>query len=89
MTAYRQQALACAAALAQGAARPRDLQPALPDAPKILRRNVYGWFVRVERGIYTLSDSGRAALARQGDQIPSPAVHFPGSGAAVPERPPA
>ncbi|HEY1244785.1 MAG TPA: DUF2161 family putative PD-(D/E)XK-type phosphodiesterase [Hyphomicrobiaceae bacterium] len=82
MTAYRQQALACAAALAQGAARPRDLQPALPDAPKILLRNVYGWFVRVERGIYALSDSGRAALARQGDQIPSPAVR-----AAVPERP--
>jgi hypothetical protein len=87
MTAYRQQALACAAALAQGAARPRDLQPALPDAPKILLRNVYGWFVRVDRGIYTLSDSGRAALARWGDQMPSPAVHLPGSGAAVPERP--
>jgi len=42
MTAYRQQALACAATLARGAARPRDLNPALPDAPKILLRNVYG-----------------------------------------------
>jgi hypothetical protein len=87
MTAYRQQALACAAALAHGAARPRDLKPDLPGAPKILLRNVYGWFVRVERGIYALSDSGRAALARWGDQMPSPAVHLPGSGAAVPERP--
>jgi hypothetical protein len=69
MTAYRQQALACAATLAHGAARPRDLKPALPDAPKILLRNVYGWFDRVERGSYALSDSGRAALVRWGDQI--------------------
>jgi hypothetical protein len=72
MTAYRQQALACAAALARGAARPRELKPAVPDAPKILLRNVYGWFVRVERGIYTLSDWGRAALVRWGEQMPSP-----------------
>ena len=50
MTAYRQQALACAATLAQAPARPRDLKPAEPDAPKILLSNVYGWFVRVERG---------------------------------------
>jgi hypothetical protein len=64
MTAYRQQALACAAALSDAPARPRDLKPAMPDAPKILLHNVYGWFVRVERGVYTLSDSGRAALAR-------------------------
>jgi hypothetical protein len=64
MTAYRQQALACAAALRAGPARPRELKPALPDAPKILLRNVYGWFVRVERGLYALSDGGRAALTR-------------------------
>jgi hypothetical protein len=88
MTAYRQQALACAAALAQGAARPRDLKRELPDAPKILLRNVYGWFVRVERCIYTLSDSGKAALVRWGEQIPEAApVHLPDPGAAVPERP--
>jgi hypothetical protein len=86
MTAYRQQALACAAALAQGAARPRDLKPAVPDAPRILLRNVYGWFVRVERGIYTLSDSGRAALVRWGEQIPPPAAHLGGPGARAPER---
>jgi hypothetical protein len=62
MTAYRQQALACAAALSRAPARPRDLKAELPDAAKILLRNVYGWFVRVERGLYALSDSGRAAL---------------------------
>jgi hypothetical protein len=62
MTAYRQQALACATALSNAPARPRDLKTSAPDAPKILRRNVYGWFVRVERGVYDLSDSGRTAL---------------------------
>ena len=76
MTAYRQQALACAAALAHGPARPRDLKPALPDAPKILLRNVYGWFVRVERGMYALSDAGRAALARWREHISPPAAHL-------------
>ena len=64
MTAYRQQALACAAALDQGPRRPRDLKPEVPEAPKILRHNVYGWFARVERGVYELTESGRAALLR-------------------------
>jgi hypothetical protein len=64
MTAYRQQALACAAALSEAPGRPRDLKKAMPDAAKILRRNVYGWFIRVERGVYALTDSGKAALVR-------------------------
>jgi hypothetical protein len=64
MTAYRQQALACASALSHGPRKVRDLKPAIPDAPKILLHNVYGWFDRVERGIYMLTDSGRAALKR-------------------------
>jgi hypothetical protein len=71
MTAYRQQALACAAALQCGPARPRDLKPNLPDAPKILLGNVYGWFVRVERGVYALSEVGRTALVRWKTHIPS------------------
>jgi hypothetical protein len=64
MTAYRQQALACAAALSVGPQRVRDLRPAIPDAGKILLHNVYGWFDRAERGVYRLTDSGRAALKR-------------------------
>ncbi len=63
MTAYRQQALACAAALCAEPGRPRDLKATMPDAAKILQRNVYGWFERVDRGIYGLTDSGRSALA--------------------------
>jgi hypothetical protein len=42
----------------------RDLRPEIPDAAKILLRNVYGWFDRAERGIYTLTAAGHAALAR-------------------------
>jgi hypothetical protein len=64
MTAYRQQALACAEALREGPREVRELKPAIPDAPKILLHNVYGWFDRVERGIYILTDSGHAALKR-------------------------
>jgi hypothetical protein len=64
MTAYRQDALQCAAMLARGPGRPRDLARAVPAAPGILLRNVYGWFARTERGVYELTDSGRAALAR-------------------------
>ena len=55
--AFIQRALACAAALAQGPRRPRDLTADIPDAPKILHGNVYGWFVPVGRGVYTLAES--------------------------------
>jgi hypothetical protein len=70
MTAYRQRALACAAALAEGPRRLRDLKANIPDAHKILRGNVYGWFAPVERGVYTLSESGRAALLRWPQSAP-------------------
>jgi len=64
MTAYRQRSLACAALLTSGPKRPRDLKAAVPDAAKILYRNVYGWFDRTDRGIYALAEAGREALAR-------------------------
>lgn len=63
MTAYRQQALACAAAMTEAPRRPRDLRPSCPDAQKILHRNVYGWFERAERGLYALTPTGRSAVA--------------------------
>jgi hypothetical protein len=64
MTAYRQRALDCAAALVGTPRRPRDLKGSIPDAPKILLRNVFGWYVRVERGVYALSGDGVAAVQR-------------------------
>ena len=71
MTAYRQQALVCAVAMIGTAQRPRDLKPAAPDAPKILLNNVYGWFERVERGRYGLTDAGRQALVQWRAHLPT------------------
>ncbi|CAN7483404.1 DUF2161 domain-containing phosphodiesterase [Bosea sp. LjRoot237] len=71
MTAYRQQALACAAAMSAEPRRPRDLRPSCPDAQKILHGNVYGWFERAERGVYGLTDAGRSALERWGTAFPA------------------
>jgi hypothetical protein len=71
MTAYRQQALACAAAMSASPQRPRDLKPSCPDAQKILHRNVYGWFERAERGVYGLTEAGRNALTQWETDLPS------------------
>jgi hypothetical protein len=70
MTAYRQQALTCAALLQAGPGRPRDLRKSAPDAGGILLRNVYGWFERTERGVYRLTEAGEAALLRWPDPGP-------------------
>ena len=64
MTAYRQRALVCAEALARGPAAPRELRPQVADAAQILQSNAYGWFERIARGIYGLTDAGRAALVK-------------------------
>jgi len=80
MTAYRQQALACASALANGPRKVRDLRADFPDAGKILLHNVYGWFDRAERGIYLLTDAGRAALKRW----PQQPINLSGAAEAAP-----
>jgi hypothetical protein len=67
MTAYRQQALLCAASLRAGPGRPRDLRALAPDLGRILLRNAYGWFERAQRGVYRLTDLGEAALRRWPD----------------------
>ncbi len=77
MTAYRQQALNCAAGMLDGPKRPRDLRPACPDAGAILARDVHGYFEHVSRGVYALTTAGHAAgrawLAQHGaSALPSP-----------------
>jgi hypothetical protein len=62
MTAYRQQALACAVALAEGPLRPRDLKTIAPRAGQMLRDNHYGWFDRIEKGVYALTSAGLQAV---------------------------
>jgi hypothetical protein len=64
--------------LARGPARPRDLKGGIPDAPKILLHNVYGWFVRVERGVYSLSEAGQAAIIFWKANVPERAAEIPG-----------
>jgi hypothetical protein len=60
----------------------RDIKASVPDAPKILQGNVYGWFAREARGVYALTDSGRAALdgwsAAPPTDVPSGVVGQPG-----------
>ncbi len=93
-TAYRQKALACAEALMDKPGRPRDLKSMMPDAPKILLHNVYGWFERTERGVYALTDEGRMALDRsrgdtagRSDARANQAFMSRGAGAANQRRP--
>ncbi len=72
VTAYRQAALRCAAHMSQnGAARPIEVAraTAVTQAAKILQRDVYGWFQRVERGVYVLSPKGEAALETYADVL--------------------
>jgi hypothetical protein len=65
MTAYRQDALRCAHCLANNgplrAVAVRRHTCAASAAP-IPQRNVYGWFERVERGVYRLTPRGGTAL---------------------------
>ncbi len=72
VTAYRQNALRCAALLGgngptKAAVVARDA--GVTTAGSILQRDVYGWFQRVERGIYALSPKGREALTLYADVI--------------------
>lgn len=65
VTAYRQDALACAAYLAgQGVRRPAEIRAAtgVSRAGQIVYVNHYGWFERVGQGAYSLSEEGRAGL---------------------------
>jgi len=84
VTAYRQDALRCARALALGGPMRLALLRAttgVPRAARILQRDVYGWFTRLERGTYTLSDGGGAALTR----FAAPTAALPA--ASVPAQP--
>ena len=63
MTVYRQDCITCAKAMLEGPTTPKHLKTLVARAPSILRRNVYGWFKNEARGIYGLTDLGRAAVS--------------------------
>lgn len=71
MTAYRQDALRCLAALAEGPCKVADVSNAtgVTAAATLLRKDYYGWFERVSRGVYQLTPQGAAALVAQADEI--------------------
>lgn len=95
VTAYRENAIYIACCLDRcGPLEPRQLR-ALGAGPKtlsILSRNHYGWFQRVDAGLYALREVGREALAdypdlaaqlRAGlDRLPPPGAEDP----AMPTR---
>ncbi len=65
VTAYRQDALRCAALLAsegptKGAVVARET--GVTNATRLMADNHYGWFERVEKGVYSLTDTGRAQV---------------------------
>lgn len=72
VTAYRQDALRCAAVLAaNGPTKAAEVGKAagVPTATGIMYRDVYGWFERVDRGIYALSPKGQQAVETYADEL--------------------
>jgi hypothetical protein len=67
VTAYRQEALRCAMLIERGgraslkALRETGL---VPNASRILQRDVYGWFRRLERATYALTERARQDIGR-------------------------
>lgn len=71
MTAYRQDALRCLAALAAGPLKGADVahRAGVARATGLMRADHYGWFERVALGIYGLSPKGRRALSDHAGEI--------------------
>src|SRR5437879_12460811 len=67
VTAYRQEALRCALLIQRGGrASLKALRETrlVPNAPSILQRDVYGWFRRLERATYGLTDRASQEIGR-------------------------
>lgn len=82
VTAYREKALRIAEALhTHGPLAPRQVRDLISSdkAASMLRDNVYGWFRRVERGVYAVTPAGVAAL----EQFASVLEGAAGSGASM------
>lgn len=72
VTAYRQDALRCALYLAEtGAEKGAIVAKAtgVVAATTLMRDNHYGWFRKVETGVYDLTPEGRQGLADWGDSL--------------------
>ncbi|MEM7295717.1 MAG: DUF2161 family putative PD-(D/E)XK-type phosphodiesterase [Pseudomonadota bacterium] len=72
VTGYRQDALRCAAYLAEAGAEKGAIVARATDvaqATKLMRDNHYGWFEKVDVGVYDLTDAGRRGLKDWGDVL--------------------
>lgn len=70
VTGYRADAIRCARFLAvHGPSRGANVADwaEVPQATRIMSDNRYGWFERIERGVYGLTEAGRLGLADYGD----------------------
>ena len=77
VTAYRQDAILIASHLAaSGPSRGTAvaLATGVTNATRMMRDDHYGWFERVERGTYALTDAGRTGLTRYEPNRPAPPV---------------
>lgn len=72
VTGYRQDALKCATFLAiSGASRGAVVakETGVESATSLMRNNVYGWFDKVEQGVYALNSTGKKGLTDWADLI--------------------
>lgn len=77
VTAYREKALRCAAIISKhNSMTPANLRELLsdPTTTRMLQDNYYGWFDRIKRGHYQLSDAGRQALIDYAELISTSAL---------------
>lgn len=71
MTSYRQDAMRCAAFLADGQVAKGSAvagETGVTRATQIMADNHYGWFCRAARGLYALSDEGLLAVADEAEK---------------------
>ena len=72
VTGYRQDALKCATFLAiSGASKGAVVakKTGVESATSLMRNNVYGWFDKVEQGVYALNSTGKKGLTDWADVI--------------------
>lgn len=72
MTAYRQDALRCAAVLEKkNVMKVSEIkaETGVQNAASILQKNYYNWFERTARGVYCLSNEGRESLLNNNEAL--------------------
>jgi hypothetical protein len=72
VTAYRQDALRCAIYLAETGAEKGSIvakATGVANATTVMRDNHYGWFRKVETGVYDLTPEGRQGLVDWGESL--------------------